>query len=154
MSSASERLVIGVGHPERQDDGVGPYVAERLSRLGLPAVAHEGDGTGLLDLWAERRCCYLVDAMAGAAPAGSLVVFGGSQVGKLAAVPFVRSTHQLGVPEAVTLGRTLGRLPGHLVVIGITGCRFGFGAALSPAVRRSADGLVARLARALRRTSR
>lgn len=153
MSSASEPLVIGVGHAERQDDGVGPYVARRLQEHGLSAVSHEADGSGLLDLWAGRRCCYLVDALAGPVPAGGLRVFAGSQLGSLAAVPFVRSTHQLGVPEAVALGQALRRLPAHLVVIGIAGRRFGFGTALSPAVRRSADALVDRLARALRRTS-
>ena len=56
MSSAPEAvggsggIIIGVGHSERQDDGVGPYVAEELRWRGLPTVAHEGDGSGLLDL--------------------------------------------------------------------------------------------------------
>ncbi|MFY9923016.1 MAG: hydrogenase maturation protease [Opitutaceae bacterium] len=33
-----EVLVIGYGNTLRQDDGVGPYVAERFEELGLPGV--------------------------------------------------------------------------------------------------------------------
>ena len=31
-------LVIGVGNPDRGDDGVGPAVASRVAALGLPGV--------------------------------------------------------------------------------------------------------------------
>ena len=40
---ASSFRVIGVGHRLRQDDAVGPYVAEALAARGLDAVAHEGE---------------------------------------------------------------------------------------------------------------
>ena len=31
-------LVVGIGNPFRGDDGVGPLVASRVARLGLPGV--------------------------------------------------------------------------------------------------------------------
>ena len=31
-------LVVGVGNPDRGDDGVGPVVAARVAALGLPGV--------------------------------------------------------------------------------------------------------------------
>ena len=149
MSSAPDTgIFIGVGHAERQDDGVGPYVADGLRRRGLPAVVHEGDGTGLLDLWEFRRACIVIDAVAGAGAAGSLRVFTDLDDPNFARTAFVHSTHRLGLPEAVALGRTLGRLPGRLVVIGVTGSVFGFGSQLSPPVALAAERLIDRLATA------
>ncbi|HIC82715.1 MAG TPA: hydrogenase maturation protease, partial [Kiloniellaceae bacterium] len=124
MSSAADRggsegLLIGLGHAERQDDGVGPFVARELQRRGFPAVVHSGDGTALLDLWDGQPVCVVVDAMAapGAEP-GALRVFTDFEDPGFQRAGFVHSTHRLGLPEAVALGRTLGRLPGRLVVVG------------------------------------
>ncbi len=149
MSSATDSgIIIGVGHAERQDDGVGPYVADGLRRRGLPAIAHEGDGTGLLDLWACRRACIVIDAVAGAGAAGGLRVFTDLDDPDFARTAFVHSTHRLGLPEAVALGRTLARMPGRLVVIGVTGSAFGFGDRMSPPVASAAERLIERLASA------
>ncbi len=143
MSSAPDSgIIVGVGHSERQDDGVGPYVAEELRRRGLPAVAHEGDGSGLLDLWESRPTCIVIDAMSGGMAPGRLCVFVDPNDPALARTAFVHSTHRLGLPEAVALGRTLGRLPTRLVVIGITGAAFGFGDTLSPPVASAAERLI------------
>ncbi len=147
MSSAPDGgIIIGVGHSERQDDGVGPYVAQALHRRGLPAVRHEGDGTGLLDLWESRPACIVVDAMADAAAPGALRFFTEFDGPGFARAAFVHSTHRLGLPEAIALGRTLGRLPTRLVVIGITGSAFDFGRRLSPPVAAAAEQLINRLA--------
>ena len=149
MSSAPDTgIIIGVGHAERQDDGVGPYVADGLRRRGLPAIAHEGDGTGLLDLWKFQRACIVIDAVASAGAAGSLRVFTDLDDPDFARTAFVHSTHRLGLPEAVALGRMLGRLPGRLVVIGVTGTAFDFGSQMSPPVASAADLLIDRLANA------
>ena len=139
-------IIIGVGHSERQDDGVGPYVAQALHRRGLPAVGHEGDGTGLLDLWESRPACIVVDAVADAAVPGTLRVFTDFDSPRFARAAFVHSTHRLGLPEAIALGRMLGRLPARLVVIGITGRAFDFGNRLSPPVAAAAEQLIDRLA--------
>lgn len=37
-ASAGNILVIGYGNTLRQDDGVGPYVAEQVAELGIPGV--------------------------------------------------------------------------------------------------------------------
>ena len=149
MSSAPEIcIVIGVGHAERRDDGVGPYVAEGLSRKGIPAVVHEGDGTGLLDLWEARPAAVVVDAVAGAGAPGMVHVFTDFDDKAFQRAGFVHSTHRLGVPEAVALGQALGRLPERLTVIGITGADFGFGRGLSAPVAAAAGRLIERLASA------
>lgn len=149
MSSAPDsRLVIGVGHAERQDDAVGPHVAEALQRRGLPAVVHAGDGAGLLDLWDSQETCLVIDAIADPAAPGRILTFTDFDAPAFARTGFVHSTHRLGLPEAVALGRTLGRMPGRLVVIGITGTAFGFGSQLSPAVASAAEHLIDGLATA------
>ncbi len=141
-------IFIGVGHAERQDDGVGPFVAEGLRRRGLPAVAHGGDGTGLLDLWESRSACIVIDAVANTGATGGLSVFTDLDASDFLRTAFVHSTHRLGLPEAVALGRALGRLPGRLIVIGVTGAAFGFGSGLSPPVESAAERLIDHLAEA------
>ena len=149
MSSAADNdIVIGVGASERQDDGVGPYVARGLARRGVPAVVHEGEGTGLLDLWEGRRACIIVDALSGDLPAGTVRVFTDFRRPEFKSAAFVHSTHRLGVPEAVALGRTLGRLPSRLAVIGITGATFDFGSRLSEPVAIAATNVIERLSAA------
>ena len=147
MSSAPERgIIIGVGHAERQDDGVGPYVAWGLRRRGLAAVVHEGDGIGLLDLWEARRACTVIDAISDPLSPGRVRVFTDLDDPGFSRAAFVHSTHRLGVPEAVALARTLDRLPGRLVVIGVTGSAFGFGRQMSPPVMSASEHLIGRLA--------
>ena len=148
MSAPEPGIFIGVGHAERQDDGVGPFVADGLRARGLPAVVHEGDGTGLLDLWESRRACVVIDAVADAGAAGTVRVFTDLDDPEFARAAFVHSTHRLGLPEAVALGRALGRLPDRLVVIGVAGAAFGFGSRLSPPVASAAERLIDRLAAA------
>ena len=149
MWSGSETgIVIGVGQSERRDDGVGPYVARMLARSGVPAAVHEGEGTGLLDLWERRPACIIVDAQAGALPAGTIRVFTDFRSPDFAGAAFVHSTHRLGVPEAIALGRTLGRLPPRLAVIGITGAAFGYGSSLSEPVAVAAQRVIGHLSAA------
>ena len=149
MSSAADNgIIIGIGHAERQDDGVGPFVAQRLHERGLPAVVHEGDGTGLLDLWEGRRSAIAIDAIAGDAAPGTMHLFTDFDDPAFGRAAFVHSTHRLGLPEAIALGRSLGRMPERLVIVGITGASFGFGRALSPSVEAAANRLVDRLASA------
>jgi hydrogenase maturation protease len=52
------------------------------------------------------------------------------------------STQTPGVAETVALGRTLGRLPRRLVIVGVEAERFEFGAPLSPAVEQALEPLV------------
>ena len=147
MSNASDSgLVIGIGHADRQDDGVGPYVARALSGRGRLAVVHEGDGTGLLDLWAGQSTCIVIDAMANAEAPGTIRTFTDLDDLGFARASFVHSSHRIGLPEAVALGRALDRMPEHLTVIGVSGAAFGFGDRLSEPVAAAAERLIDRLA--------
>ncbi len=141
-------LVIGVGNPDRGDDAAGPLAAERLRAAGVDAIAHGGDGPGLIEAWQGRDPVYVVDCMKSVAPPGTVRRFDAVA----AALPrgaFHVSTHALGLGEAIELARVLGRLPPRLVVYGIEGRDFAVGAPPCPAVAESVDRVVRAIADAL-----
>ena len=50
------------------------------------------------------------------------------------------STHAFSVPDALELGRALGRAPRRVIVIGVEGAAFGMGDPVTPAVEAALDG--------------
>ena len=138
-------MVIGVGNPWRSDDAAGLEVARRLEALGEPAIAHEGDGSGLLSHWDGVDAVVVVDAASSGAAPGTVHRFDAA-AGPLPARLSSSSTHSLGVAEAVELARALGRLPQALVVYAIAGESFEAGEGLTPAVELAVGRLVEELA--------
>ena len=145
MSAPARVLVIGVGNRMRHDDGAGLEVVERARRR-LPAavaVAECGeDATALLDAWEGAEFAVLVDAARWA----------GAEPGEVAWIPDVDAapvvlpgwggalgTHGLGVPEALQLGRALGRLPARLSVLAVALDDPQLGPGLSPRVEAAVD---------------
>jgi hydrogenase maturation protease len=127
--------VIGVGNALRGDDAAGLIVAGRLS-----GVAHEGEGTALLDLWDGYDAVVLIDTMRSGAPAGTIRRLDAS-VEPLPAELGRASTHAIGVPDAIELARSLGRLPRTVIVHGVEGAVFDAGAPLSATVSASLEAL-------------
>jgi len=130
------RLVIGIGNPDRGDDGVGPAVARRLRARapdGVELLETDGEASRLLELLAGADVAWLVDAAVSGAAAGTI-----RRLDPIAApLPrslFAVSSHGLGLAEAVELARALGSLPRRLVVYAIEGAGFAPGAPLTPAV--------------------
>jgi hydrogenase maturation protease len=132
-------ILIGVGNEWRRDDGAGLAVARHAG-----GVAHEGECSPLLDLWAGHDEVVLVDAAASGGDPGTVQRLDASDR-PLPARTLRSSTHAFGVPEAIELARSLGRLPGRVTVYGIEGADFSPGAGLSPAVERAARTLAAEL---------
>jgi hydrogenase maturation protease len=133
-------LVLGIGNDWRSDDAAGLEVARGLRAAGMRALERGGEPTGLIDVWEGEEHVILVDAVSSGAAPGTIHRFD-ADAGPLPARLFSASTHHLGVAEAVELGRSLGRLPDKLEVIGIEGSRFGAGRGLSPKVRRAVEAL-------------
>ena len=126
------KVVIGIGDRGRRDDGVGPALAERLTRIGLPGVdirVLDGDAAGLLDAWTGARLAIVVDA----------IIHQPARPGQIhrniisAATP-PTTAHGRGIPEAVKLARAEDRLPGKLIVYAVEAADLGAGSDLSPAV--------------------
>jgi hydrogenase maturation protease len=144
-------LVIGLGNDSRRDDGVGLEVARRLKDHAAGrcrVVTFDGEATALLDLWASEPTVVVVDAVRSGAPPGTVHRLEGERSFRFPP-PAPGSTHGLSVAEAVILGRSLGQLPGRLVVFGVEGKDFSFGTGLTPAVERVVPEIVAAVVREL-----
>jgi hydrogenase maturation protease len=70
-------LVVGIGNPDRGDDGVGPLVVRQVAERLPPDLARHvgiiertGDALALIDDWAGRDAVVLVDASAPVSAAG------------------------------------------------------------------------------------
>jgi hydrogenase maturation protease len=141
-------LVIGVGNPDRSDDGAGPRVAALLRAQGMHAIDHAGDGLALIDLWEDRSRVMIVDAMVTGGEPGSIHRFDAARA-PLPRQAFRISSHAFGLAEGLEMARTLGRLPAALVVYGIEGESFCLGTGLSgpveEACRRVEREIIAKL---------
>jgi hydrogenase maturation protease len=71
----------------------------------------------------------------------------------LPATYFRQSTHLVSIPEAIELGRALGRLPERVILYGVEGVAFEPGSAVSPAVSAGAEEAVLRVVEELRGTA-
>lgn len=128
--------VIGLGNPDRGDDGAGRAVARWLAGRLPPEVEileRGGEAADLLDCLEGAAAVYLVDASAPAGAPGQVRRFDAAAA-PLPAESFAFSTHGLGLGEAVELARALGSLPPRCIVYAIEGQDFAPGAPLSPAV--------------------
>lgn len=138
-----ETVVIGMGNPDRGDDGAGIAVARRL-RAGPPLAATvcecPGDVLSLLDLWRGFGRAILIDAAAGEGAPGTVRRLDAGQ-GPLPEALGAASSHSWGLAAAVEVARCLGELPPRLLVYAIEGGSFGHGRALTAPVR-AAVGLV------------
>jgi hydrogenase maturation protease len=144
-------LVIGIGNPDRGDDGAGPAVARRLREMLPPEVhviEHDGEPSSLLAHLSDATKAFLIDAASSLEP-GEIRRFDVS-ASPLPVAPFRLSTHGLGLPEAVELARALGQLPGRCIVYAIGAVSFEPGLPLSPAVidavRITVEGVLAEIA--------
>ena len=141
MSEPPRRLVVGVGNPDRGDDGVGRLVA-RLLQGRLPADVRieeqAGGAAELLDLLQGVDHAILVDAMVSGAPPGTIrrLDCGAGDVvpGRSSA-----SSHGFGVAEAIALATVLSCLPRTCVIYAIETTSFSLRVAMSPEVLSSAQ---------------
>lgn len=133
-------MVVGIGNPDRGDDGVGAEV-ERLveaRQLAGVQVSHHREPMLLLSEHLDEDIVVVVDAVVGGAAPGTVTVRDVSDR------PFLVSTdtggtHAMGLGTVVELLRALGRLPERLVVVGVEGVAFETGSGLSMPVRASLE---------------
>ncbi|HTR17776.1 MAG TPA: hydrogenase maturation protease [Acetobacteraceae bacterium] len=142
-TAARRVLVVGIGNPERGDDGVGPAVAHRLAgRLpgDVGLIVQGGDMLSLLGDWAGVDALVCVDAAVSGASPGQIHRL------DLAADELPRdlapvSSHAFGLPEAIALARALGEAPRRIVIYAIEGRCFDGGAAMSPEAVAAAEAV-------------
>lgn len=124
-------VVIGIGNPDRRDDGVGPAVARLAARRlpGVTVMTCPAEPTAVLDAWDGAALAVIVDAAAGGTP---------GRVRRCALGDLVHaapvSSHDLQLGQIWELGQALGRAPGAAVVVAVDVADTGYGQGLSPAV--------------------
>jgi hydrogenase maturation protease len=132
------RLLLGVGNPDRGDDGVGTEVAARVARFGIPGVEVATEAEPLALLEHLRRTgldqVVVVDATVPGPEPGRVRVL------PVGAARLVRrtgpaGTHALGVADAVELARALDLLPARLALVGVEAGSSGVGEGLSGPVQ-------------------
>lgn len=130
------RLLIGLGNPDRGDDGVGVAVVRRIRELADDVEVVEcDDPASLIDAWAEAELVVVVDAMRSDRPAGNVLTLDVTDT-PLPTEGWARGgTHALGLAAAIELSRALGRLPKRLVVVGVEAGDMTTGFELSAQVR-------------------
>lgn len=141
-------LVVGIGHPDRGDDGVGAMVVRLLvGRVPEGVALHTrlGDLLGLLDDWAGFDRVICIDAAEPAGTPGRLYRFDLDEQHLPPGVP-VSSSHAIGLTEAVALARVLGTAPAELLVFAVEGACFEHGAGLSQEVAEAAYVVAERIA--------
>ncbi len=151
-AAGAEPLVVGLGSPDRGDDGVGPRVAGQIAGLGLAGVrvaVHE-DPTDLIHLWESADLAVVIDAvMSGRAPGEICLSEVGRGQGPLPESSWAKTgrggTHAFGLGAAVELSRVLGHLPARVVLVGIEADSFDHGAPLSSAVEAAVESAVAQV---------
>ncbi len=145
MTPAPRPCVVGVGSAWRHDDAVGLDVVARLQgRLDplVELIPCDGDLAAPLLQWKGRPRVVVVDAMRSGAPAGSIVRLEPLTTSAHAArlvTARPRSTHAVGVAEAIALARSLDLLPEQLVCYGIEVEDVSYGAGLTPDVHAAAE---------------
>jgi len=130
-------VVIGVGNPDRGDDGVGPAVVARakgrLPGSARPLCLFGDDPAAIMDAWQGAQHAVVVDAMVSGAEPGTVRCFQVSAE-PLPAEVGLPSTHALGAGAAIEMARVLGRLPARLTLYGVEAVGFTAGKGLSAAV--------------------
>ncbi len=144
-------LCIGIGNLYRQDNSLGPRVADALQARKLPGVRvieHSGEGLGLIDTWQDADAVIVIDAVCSGCTPGTLFRFN-LQERPLPPRFFTYSSHTFGLAQATELARSIDELPPCFLVFGIEGECFDFGTDLSPEVGQAARKLVPVIIRAI-----
>ena len=95
-------LIVGFGNPLMGDDGIGPAVVRHLSRLELaaPVACHElSDILHLPAVWSEQQEVWMIDAVIGGEPPGTIHRIAHDDV--LSLTHRADTVHHLGLTEGL-----------------------------------------------------
>lgn len=145
---AATPLLIGIGNPDCGDDGAGAEVVRRVAATlpsGFRTLTLSGEATELIDAWTGADRVVVIDAARSGSAPGTVRRFDASSA-PLPAGHERRSTHGLGLVEAIELARNLGLLPSRLTVYAVEAAETSIGSGISPAVADAVGRLADELA--------
>ncbi|HVW69790.1 MAG TPA: hydrogenase maturation protease [Steroidobacteraceae bacterium] len=139
-------IVIGVGNPDRGDDGIGPLVAARLKTLpGVRVVTRNSDAFAIIEECCGAEAAVLIDAAAVISNPGRIHRID-LAADELPCELGLASTHAFGLAEAIALARALNRLPRRVIVYAVEGVCFDPGAVMTAEVAAAAEEVVSLIA--------
>ena len=133
-------VVIGIGNRYRRDDGSALRVIDALTgRVPATTVVVESDGepARLIESWAGAPLAIVIETVRQGSAPGSVSDIAWEEF--FARAGGERTSHALGIFEAIALARAVGRMPGTLRLVAIEPEDLGWGEGLSDAVARSID---------------
>jgi hydrogenase maturation protease len=136
--------IIGLGNGMRGDDAVGLMAARRIRQeLGDRAEVIEAEmaGVDLIDLMKGASVAILIDAVRSGKTPGSVHRLDAS-VSPIGGQVFPRSSHAIGVSEAIELARAMDVLPTTVIVYGVEVGNTEIGRPLSPPMGEALDQVV------------
>lgn len=112
--------VLGIGSPFG-DDQVGWKIAEALKQQdGLPSTviieSHDRPGARLIDFMGNAELVFLIDAVQTGQEIGTVHRFENNEIDE---IKNMISTHDMGIAQALQLGRALDVLPEQVVLYGV-----------------------------------
>jgi hydrogenase maturation protease len=139
-ASARQVLVVGVGNPDRGDDGVGPLVAKELSGVlptGVAVTWPSGDAMSLIAAWSGFDAVIFIDAAAPTTTPGRIhrLDLAGAELPR--GLNYA-SSHALSIADAIGIARALRQAPQDIIVYAVEGASFARGAPMTPEVRAAA----------------
>ncbi|MBS0287850.1 MAG: hydrogenase maturation protease [Proteobacteria bacterium] len=136
-------ILVGIGHPDRGDDSVGPLAIEALKKR-LPTVKMRsilGDVSSLIDIFANHACVILIDAITSGAKSGTIFRLEENLLNELAQ-SCRSSTHTFDLSQILEIANNLNSLPDKLIIFGMEGANFSVGEGLSLPVVAQFDTFV------------
>ncbi|MDH5740438.1 MAG: hydrogenase maturation protease [Nitrospira sp.] len=142
--SSSSIRIIGLGNELRGDDAVGLLAARRLRQtIGDRAEVIEAAmvSVDLIELMKGASVVILIDAVRSGKAAGTVHRLDAS-VSPIGGQVFPRSSHAIGVSEAIELARAMDVLPATVIVYGVEVGNTEVGQPLSPPLGETLDHVV------------
>jgi hydrogenase maturation protease len=136
--------IIGLGNGMRGDDAVGLMAARRSRQeLGdrVEVIEAEMAGVDLIDLMKGASVVILIDAVRSGKACGSVHRLDAS-VSPISGQVFPRSSHAIGVSEAIELARAMDVLPTTVIVYGVEVGNTEIGQPLSTPMGEALDQVV------------
>ena len=126
-------VVLGLGNPLFQDEGLGIHMIHQLMHEKSNEQAEFIDGgtdaLALLGVIEEAEHLLVIDAIDGGYPPGTIRQLAGAEIPLL--VTGRMSAHQVGFQEVLALAGLRGKLPAHIVLLGVQPQSFDWGTELS-----------------------
>lgn len=141
----NNKIIVGIGHPMRGDDSIGPKIIDLLSEDVTNLFKTQkclGDMVEILDIFSNHEQVVLVDAIfTQDNEPGTCYRLQQDEITNIIGQCRV-STHAFDLSQTLEMAKQLNMLPKSLIIYGIEAQDFTHGATLSPKVAKAIPKLL------------